>query len=77
MKSREEENMTTRTRRIAILGAGPIGIEAALCAREQGYEVAVFERGRLAEHCGDTCGGIRLNMTGSQSVLRTPRMTSK
>lgn len=50
MKSREEENMTTRTRRIAILGAGPIGIEAALCAREQGYEVAVFERGRLAEH---------------------------
>ena len=42
--------MTTRTKKIAILGAGPIGIEAALCARERGYEVDVFEQGRVAEH---------------------------
>ncbi len=36
--------------RIAILGAGPIGLEAALYARFLGYEVMLFERGRVAEH---------------------------
>lgn len=36
--------------KIAILGAGPIGLEAALYARFLGYEVAIFERGRVAEH---------------------------
>jgi len=30
--------------RIAILGAGPIGLEAALVAREGGYDVRVYER---------------------------------
>ncbi len=38
----ENENPT-----IAILGAGPIGIEAALYARFLGYPVKVFERGEL------------------------------
>ena len=32
--------------RIAILGAGPIGIEVALYARYLGYNVEVFERGK-------------------------------
>lgn len=36
--------------RIAVLGAGPVGLEAALYARYLGYEVAVYERGRVAEH---------------------------
>ncbi len=36
--------------RIAVLGAGPIGLEAALYARYLGYEVEVFERGRVADH---------------------------
>jgi thioredoxin reductase len=36
--------------RIAILGAGPIGLEAALYARYLGYEVMLYERGRIAEH---------------------------
>ena len=36
--------------RIAILGAGPIGLEAALYARYLGYEVDIYERGRAAEH---------------------------
>ena len=36
--------------RIAILGAGPIGLEAALYARFLGYDVNVYERGRVAEH---------------------------
>ncbi|MDP7016084.1 MAG: hypothetical protein QGG36_09810 [Pirellulaceae bacterium] len=36
--------------RIAILGAGPIGIEAALYARFLGYQVDVLERGDVAAH---------------------------
>lgn len=36
--------------RIAILGAGPIGLEAALYARFLGYNVDVFERGEVAEN---------------------------
>ena len=36
--------------RIAILGAGPIGLEAALYARYLGYDVDVYERGRAAEN---------------------------
>jgi hypothetical protein len=38
------------TRRIAILGAGPIGLEAALYARKLGFPVTVYERGQIAEH---------------------------
>ncbi len=37
-------------RRIAILGAGPIGLEAGLYAKQQGYQVTVFERGGIAEN---------------------------
>jgi hypothetical protein len=36
--------------RIAVLGAGPVGLEAALYARYLGYDVVVYERGRVAEH---------------------------
>ena len=36
--------------RIAIIGAGPIGLEAALLARQLGHEVQVFEKGRVAEN---------------------------
>ena len=35
---------------IAILGAGPIGLEAALYARFLGYDVKIFERGSVAEN---------------------------
>jgi len=38
------------TPRIAVLGAGPIGLEAALYARALDYPVTVFERGRIGEH---------------------------
>src|SRR5580765_1268269 len=34
---------------IAILGAGPIGLEAALYARKLGFPVTVYERNRIAE----------------------------
>ena len=36
--------------KIAILGAGPIGLEAALYARFLGYDVVIFEQGRVCEH---------------------------
>jgi hypothetical protein len=36
--------------RIAIVGAGPIGLEAALYARYLGYDVDVYERGRVADN---------------------------
>lgn len=36
--------------RIAILGAGPVGLEAALYARTLGLSVRVYERGRVGEH---------------------------
>jgi thioredoxin reductase len=36
--------------RIAILGAGPIGLEAALAAAHAGHAVTVYEQGQVAEH---------------------------
>lgn len=36
--------------RLAVLGAGPIGLEAALYARFLGYDVLIIEQGRVAEH---------------------------
>lgn len=35
-------------KKVAIIGAGPIGLEAALAAHQRGYEVEVFERGTIA-----------------------------
>lgn len=35
---------------IAVLGAGPVGLEAALYARKLGLSVTVYERGRPAEY---------------------------
>jgi hypothetical protein len=36
--------------RIAIIGAGPIGLEAALYASQLGFTVNVYERGKVGEH---------------------------
>lgn len=38
------------TRRMAILGAGPIGLETALHAAERGWDVHVYESGEIGEH---------------------------
>lgn len=35
--------------KIAVLGAGPVGLEAALYARFLGYEVVIFDRGQVAD----------------------------
>ncbi len=37
------------SRRIAVLGAGPIGLESALYARRLGFAVTVYERGQVAD----------------------------
>ncbi|MBX9583379.1 MAG: FAD-dependent oxidoreductase [Gemmataceae bacterium] len=36
--------------RVAVLGAGPVGLEAALYARACGLPVAVYERGQVGDH---------------------------
>src|SRR5437764_6912184 len=36
--------------RIAVLGTGPIGLEAALYARSLKLPVTIYERGRVGEH---------------------------
>jgi len=36
--------------RVAVIGAGPIGLETALRLQQQGLDVQVYERGRVAEH---------------------------
>ena len=36
-------------KRIAILGAGPVGLEAALLATDRGHPVIIFERGEVAD----------------------------
>ena len=40
----------TEPRRIAILGAGPVGLEAAVYASALQLPITVFERGRVGEH---------------------------
>lgn len=37
------------TRRIAILGAGPIGVEAALALAAEGHDVEIYERGEVGD----------------------------
>ncbi|MFQ5788986.1 MAG: NAD(P)-binding domain-containing protein [Acidobacteriota bacterium] len=41
------------TKRIAIIGAGPVGLEAALCGRALGHDVQVYERGRIGQNMTD------------------------
>ncbi len=36
--------------RVAVLGAGPIGLEAAVHAKSLGHAVTVFDRGQVGEH---------------------------
>src|SRR6478609_5020084 len=45
--------------RIAVLGAGPIGLEAALYARSLNLPVTVYERGRIGEYV-QRWGHVRL-----------------
>ena len=36
--------------RVAVIGAGPVGVEAALHAKAAGCRVSVYDRGQVGEH---------------------------
>lgn len=38
--------------RVAVIGAGPIGLEMGLAAREAGHDVVIYEQGQVGEHVG-------------------------
>ena len=44
---------TEHATKIAILGAGPIGLEAALYARFLGYQVTIFEQGEVSNNVSE------------------------
>jgi thioredoxin reductase len=52
--------------RIAVLGAGPIGLEASLYARFLGYDVVIYERGEVASAVR-RCGHVRMLAPFGQS----------
>src|SRR5262245_58124523 len=62
--------------RIAIIGAGPVGLEAALHATQFGHSVTVYERGDVGEYVGQW-GHVRLftpfGMNSSQLGLELIR----
>lgn len=41
----------TERRRLAIIGAGPLGLEAALRGVQRGWDVTVLEKGHVGNHC--------------------------
>jgi thioredoxin reductase len=53
--------------RIAVLGAGPVGLEAALYARQLDLPVTIYERGRVGEHL-HRWGHVRLFSPFSMNV---------
>jgi Pyridine nucleotide-disulphide oxidoreductase len=62
--------------RIAIIGGGPIGLEAALAAKTRGYEATVYERGQVADSV-KRWGHVRMfspfSMNASADGLRVLR----
>jgi thioredoxin reductase len=52
---------------LVIIGAGPIGLDAALTARSLGWNVTVFEKGKLAEHV-EHWGFVRMFTPFGQNV---------
>ena len=52
---------------LAIVGAGPVGLEAAAAALEHGFDVHVFERGEVGAH-PLAWGHVRLFTPGSANV---------
>jgi thioredoxin reductase len=58
--------------RIAVIGAGPIGLEAALAARQAGFAVKLYERGKVGEHL-QRWGHVRLFSPFSMNSTRAGR----
>jgi len=59
--------MSISTKRIAILGGGPIGLEAALSSLKLNYHVTLFERGTTAANVA-SWGHVRLFSPNSLNV---------
>ena len=69
--------------RLAILGGGPIGLEAALYAKRAGCPVTLFEQGQIAESVNRwgfarmfTPFGLNVSSLGKQ-ILRDDRSAAK
>jgi thioredoxin reductase len=62
--------------RLAILGAGPIGLEAALYASKLNYAVTVYERGRIGDSL-QRWGHVRLFTPFGMNVTPLGRATLK
>lgn len=60
--------------RLAVLGAGPIGLEAALYARTLNLPVTIYERGRVGEHL-HRWGHVRLFSPFGMNVTPLGRAT--
>jgi len=60
--------------RIAVLGAGPIGLEAALAARDHGFPVAVFEAGATPAANVRSWGHVALFSPWSMNVSDRMRL---
>ena len=63
--------------KVAVLGAGPIGLEAALYAKACGHSVVVYERGAIATHMQQwghvrmfTPFGLNASSLGLKTLLR-------
>ncbi|MBA4188140.1 MAG: monooxygenase [Planctomycetaceae bacterium] len=63
--------------KVAVLGAGPIGLEAALYAKACGLSVAVYDRGQIADHIRQwghvrmfTPFGLNATPLGLKTLLR-------
>jgi thioredoxin reductase len=64
----------TNAPRIAVLGAGPVGLEAALYARNLDYTVHVYEAGRIGEYL-QRWGHVRLFSPFGMNVTELGRAT--
>ena len=69
--------MSKAPQKVAVLGAGPIGLEAALYAKAAGFTVTVYDRGAIAEHIRRwghvrmfTPFGVNATSLGLKAVLR-------
>jgi len=69
--------VTSNGLRLAVLGAGPIGIEAALYAKSAGFAVALYEQGQIGEFVNRwgfvrlfTPFGMNSTALGKRTLLR-------
>jgi len=74
----------TKTTRVAVIGAGPIGLEAALCAGEAGLDTVVMESGGIGANVAAwgflgmfTSWAMNTTPLGRQALGDDPLLTSE